>query len=150
MLGQLISFVLFVLFCMKFVWPYLTEVIRERQKTIAAGLADAAAAQEQLAQADVEADKTLDEAKKEAAGLIAQARNRASQILEESKAQATVEADRIVQSAQTEIDQEINRAREALRARVGELAVKGAEKILETAVDQSAHKAMLGKLASQL
>ena len=29
MLGQLISFVLFVLFCMKFVWPPLTQMMRD-------------------------------------------------------------------------------------------------------------------------
>ena len=41
LLGQAISFALFVLFCMKFVWPPLIGALRERQATIAEGLAAA-------------------------------------------------------------------------------------------------------------
>ena len=149
MLGQLISFVLFVLFCMKFVWPPLTALMRERQKAIADGLDKAAAAERQLEKANEAADIELDEAKKQAAELIAQARSRANQIEEEAKAKASEEADRIIQGAQDEIEQEINRAREELRARVGELAVEGAEKILESTVDRTVHQAMLVNLAAE-
>ena len=67
-----------------------------------------------------------------------------------SLAKASEEADRIIQGAQDEIEQEINRAREELRARVGELAVEGAEKILESTVDRTVHQAMLVKLAAEL
>ena len=45
LLGQMVSFVLFVWFCMKFVWPPLTQVMRDRQKTIEDGLNKAAAAE---------------------------------------------------------------------------------------------------------
>jgi F-type H+-transporting ATPase subunit b len=44
----------------------------------------------------------------------------------------------------------VNRAREALRARVSELAVQGAEQILEKSVDREAHQEMLNKLAAEL
>ena len=150
MLGQSISFILFVLFCMKYVWPPLTRIMKERQKLISDGLQNAAAAEKQLEQANDAAVLELDEAKKQAAELIAQARNRASQIEEEAKTTATQEAARIVAGAQDEIDQEINRAREELRAMVGALAVEGAEKILEASVDRTAHESMLSKLAGQL
>jgi len=146
----MVSFVIFVLFCMKFVWPPLTSIMRERQQTIADGLEKAAAAEKQLEQANEAADVELEEAKKQAAELIAQARNRASQIEEEAKNRASEEADRIIAGAQAEIDQEISRAREELRAKVGDLAVEGAEKILESTVDRGAHEAMLSKLAAEL
>ena len=150
MLGQMISFVLFVWLCMKYIWPVLTEKMRERQQTIALGLENAAAAEKQLENANEAADVELEEAKKQSAELLNQARSRASQIVEEAKAQASEEADRIIQGAQGEIDQEINRAREELRARVGELAVEGAEKILESTVDRGVHQNMLNNLAAQL
>ena len=148
--GQMISFVIFVLFCMKYVWPPLTSMMRERQKAIADGLNKAAAAEKQLEQANEAAEIELEEAKKQAADLIAQARNRGSQIEEEAKARASEDAQRIIAGAQAEIDQEISRGREELRTRVGELVVDGAEKILETTVDRSAHEAMLSKLAAEL
>ena len=150
MLGQMISFVLFVLFCMKYVWPPLTQIMRERQKTIAEGLEKAAAAEKQLEQANDAAAGELEQAKKQAAELIAQARSRANQIVDEAKHKAGEESDRIIQAAQAEIEQERNRIREELRGKVSELAIEGAEKILEASVDQKAHQEMLNKLAAQL
>ncbi|MFP6807853.1 MAG: F0F1 ATP synthase subunit B [Pseudomonadales bacterium] len=150
MLGQLISFVMFVLFCMKFVWPPLTEIMRARQKLIAEGLEKATAAEKQLEQANESAAVELDEAKKQSADLISQARARATQLVEEAKDTAKEEAARIIQGAQAEIDQEINRAREQLRSQLGELAIEGAEKILESTIDRSIHEDMLNKLSAQL
>ncbi|MFT6753159.1 MAG: F-type H+-transporting ATPase subunit b, partial [Candidatus Azotimanducaceae bacterium] len=85
MVGQLISFVLFVLFCMKYVWPPMTEVMRERQKAMADGLEKAIAAEKQLEEANNAAELELDSAKKQSAELIAQARSRSNQIVEEAK-----------------------------------------------------------------
>ena len=150
MLGQLISFVMFVLFCMKFIWPYLTEAMRERQKMIAQGLENAAAAEKQLEQANESVAIELEEAKKQAAELIAQARNRASQIVEDAKGQGKEEAERIIHGAQAEIDLEISRAREELRSRVGELAIDGAEKILQVDIDRAVHTEMLNRLSAEL
>ena len=150
MLGQLIAFVMFVMFCMRYVWPPLTEVMRSRQKTISEGLENAAKAEQQLQQANESASNELEAAKREAGELIAQARSRANQIIDEAKVQAKDEAQRIIDGAQDDIDQEISRAREALRERVGELAIEGAEKILATSVDRRAHEAMLTKLSQAL
>ncbi len=150
MLGQLISFVMFVLFCMKFIWPYLTEAMRERQKMIAQGLDNAVAAEKQLEQAHESVAIELEEAKKQAAELIAQARNRASQIVEDAKGQGKEEADRIIHGAQADIDLEISRAREELRSRVGELAIDGAEKILQANIDRAVHTEMLNRLSAEL
>jgi F-type H+-transporting ATPase subunit b len=150
MFGQMISFVLFVLFCMKYVWPPLTAAMRARQKMLADGLDKAAQAEKQLEAANDSAALELDAAKKQSAELIAQAHQRSSQIVEDAKSQAVDEANRIKQGAQAEIDHEVNRAREGLRARVGELAVEGAQKILESEVTPAAHQEMLNKLAAQL
>ena len=150
MLGQAISFFIFVVFCMKYVWPPLTTIMRERQQAIREGLEKAAEAETQLEQANTAAAEELESAKSQAAELINQAHNRAGQIVEEAKQQATEEATRIKEGAQAEIDQEVSRAREALRARVGELAVAGAEKILQEQVNPAKHAAMLNELSEQL
>lgn len=150
MFGQMISFVLFVLFCMKYVWPPLTAVMRERQKALADGLDKAAQAEKQLEAANDSAAQELEAAKRQSADLIAQAHQRATQIVEDAKALAVDEVSRIKQGAQAEIDHEVNRAREGLRARVGELAVEGAQRILESEVSPAAHQEMLNKLAAQL
>ena len=60
------------------------------------------------------------------------------------------EGDRIKAGAQAEVEQEVNRAKEALRSQVASLAVAGAAQILERTVDENAHKELLDKLASEL
>ena len=149
-IGQMISFMVFVWFCMKFVWPHLSQAMRQRQKIILDGLERASAAEKQLEQANEAADLELEDSKKQGAELISQAQSRANQIVEEAKGQASEEAQRIIQGAQGDIDQEINRAREELRERVSELAIEGAEKILESSVYKSTNKDMLKNLSAQL
>lgn len=148
--GQLISFIIFVWFCKKYIWPPVIAAMRDRQKQIADGLNAADRAEHDLQLAKDKAAERLRQAKEEASGIIDQANRRASQIVDEAKDQARVEGERIKEAAQAEIDQEYNRTREALRSRVAELAVAGAEKILQSTVDQSAHNQMLDKLAADL
>ena len=150
MLGQMISFVFFVWFCMKFVWPPLTQLMRDRQQTIAEGLEKAAQAEKQLEQANDAAETELEEAKKQAAELINQATNRGTQIVEEAKVLAREEGERIKHAAEAEVEQEVNRAREMLRSQVSDLAIQGAERILEVSVDRERHQEMLNKLAAEL
>lgn len=148
--GQAVALFLFVWFCMKFVWPPLTAALAERQKKIEEGLNAAEKAQRDLADAEAKVAEELKVAKVKAAELIEQANKRATQMVEEAKAQAAAEAARIKAQAQSEIDQEVNRAKDALRAELSALAVLGAEKILQAKVDASAHGAMLDQLAGQL
>lgn len=150
LIGQSIAFALFVLFCMRFVWPPLTEAMRERKQLIAAGLEKASRAEQDLEQARLDASAELERAKAAAAELIDQANRRASQIIETAKADARTEGERLLESAQAQIEQEQHRARESLRARVSELAILGAEKILEESVDRAKHESMLTKLASRV
>ncbi|WP_116367797.1 F0F1 ATP synthase subunit B [Parahaliea mediterranea] len=150
LIGQMVAFVCFVVFCMKYVWPPLLAAMQEREKKIADGLAAADRANHDLELAKEKAVERLKEAKGEAAGIIDSANKRASQIVEEAKQAATVEADRVKASAQAEIEQETNRAREQLRAQVAALSLAGAEKVLGKSIDKSVHAELVDQLASEL
>lgn len=150
LIGQSITFIIFVLFCMKFVWPALLGVMEAREKRIAEGLDAADKADKDLELAKQKAAQQLKEAKEKAAGIVEQANKRASQILEEAKEQAEVDAKRIKSAAESDVAQQVARAREQLRGQVSVLAVAGAEKILGSTVDAKAHNAMLEKLAAEL
>ena len=150
LLGQTISFLLFVWFCKKFVWPMMMGPIMERQAKIADGLA---AAEKGLKDQEMAADnveQAIKQAKTEAAEIVAHAKARDTQMIEEAKVKATEEAGRVMAGAQAEIDQEINRAKDSLRNQVSVLAVAGASKILGKEVDAGAHKAALEKLIAQI
>ncbi|MBM89835.1 MAG: F0F1 ATP synthase subunit B [Gammaproteobacteria bacterium] len=149
-LGQMIAMAFFLWFCSKYVWPPFVAILEERKKKIADGLEAASRAQKDLELAQETSAEKLKEAKAEAAAVIDQANKRAVQIVDEAKEQAREEGQRIIAGANAEIDQEVNRAKEALRAQVSAIAIAGAEKILESSIDQAANEEMLNKLASEL
>jgi F-type H+-transporting ATPase subunit b len=150
LIGQMIAFICFVLFCMKYVWPPILAAMAEREKKIADGLAAADRASHDLELAKEKAVERLTEAKHEAAGIIDAANKRGNQLVEEAKNAAVTEADRVKASAQAEIEQETNRAREQLRGQVAALTLAGAEKVLGSAIDQQAHAELVDKLAAEL
>lgn len=149
-IGQAIAFAIFVIFCMKYVWPPITAALAERKKKIAEGLDAADRAERDLQLAKEKAAADMRQSKEEAAAIIEQANKRANQIVDEAKEQAREEAERLKAAAQADIEQEANRAKEALRAQVAVLAVAGAEKILEASIDEQAHAQLVEKLAAEL
>ncbi|HGJ5882665.1 F0F1 ATP synthase subunit B [Arsenophonus sp.] len=149
-LGQAIAFVLFVLFCMKYVWPPIMAVIEKRQKEIADGLSSAERAKKNLDLAKADATERLRKAKAEAQIIIEQANKQRVQMIEEAKVEAEAERNKIVAQAQIEIDAERKRAREELRKQVAMLAISGAEKIIERSVDVAANSDIVDKLVNEL
>jgi F-type H+-transporting ATPase subunit b len=150
LIAQAIAFAVLIWFTVKFVWPPLLGAIEKRQKEIADGLAAASEGRSALEVAAKKSEVTLNEAKQKATEIIGQAEKRATQIVEEAKGTAKVEGERILTGAKAEIDQEVNRAKEGLRAQVSALAIAGAEKILRKEIDGKAHSEMLSKLAAEL
>ena len=149
-LGQSIAFALFAYFCMKVVWPPLVAVLEERRKKIIDGLEAAERAQIDLAAAQEKAGEDKEIAKREAAEIVDQAKRRANQIVEEAKDQARAEGERLITAANAEIEQQANRAKEALREPVATIAIAGAEKILQRSIDQAANEELLKGLAAEL
>lgn len=148
--GQMIAFGIFVWFCMQFVWPPLIGAINERQRKIEEGLNAAEQAKANLASAEQKAEQEFANAKVEAAAIIERANKTANQMIEEAKNQAQLESERIISQAHMMMEQEIVKTREALRTQVAELAVLGAQKILEDKIDEQKHANMLNQLAAEL
>ena len=150
LLGQTIAMIVFVWFCMKYIWPPILNAIEERQKEIEEGLAAADKGQEALVKAAAEADDIVAEARKQATGILDQAHARANEIVADGKADGAKERERQLAAAKAEIEQEANRAREELRGQVSAIAIASAEKILNREIDDKAHDDILGKLAQEL
>ena len=99
-IGQLIAFAVFVMFCMKYVWPPITAILEERQNKIADGLEAAERAQRDLNLAQNKAADELRAAKQQGAELIELANKRANQIIDEAKDKARLEGQRLIAAAQ--------------------------------------------------
>ena len=148
--GEMIAFIVFVLFCMKYVWPPIIGAIEERQKKIADGLAASDRAEKDLALAQDKAKDQLKDAKAQAAEIIEQAKKREAKMIDEAVQKANAERDNILAQAKAELEAERNRLREELRKQVAALAVAGAEKILQRSIDEAAHSDILEKLVQEL
>jgi len=94
LIGQSIAMIVFVWFCMKFVWPPITSAIEQRQTEIADGLAAAEQGKNSLTTAKVEVDKIIAAARDQARGIVDQANNRATSIVEQGEASGPRRASR--------------------------------------------------------
>ena len=148
--GQSFAMLVFVWFCVKYIWPPIMNAIEERQTEIADGLAAAERGQQSLDKAQVEVEEVIADARKQATGILDQAHARASEIVSDGKADGIKERERQIAAASAEIEQESNRAREELRGQVSAIAVASAEKILKREIDSNAHEDILSKLAAEL
>lgn len=148
--AQSFAFIVFVFFCMKFVWPPIMAALDERQKKIADGLAEAERGMQQQEIAEQNAEKQLSEAKQQASEILGQAQKRANEMVEDAKSVAVDEGNRIKEAAHAEVEKEVNRAKETLRTQVSTIAVAGAERILKKEINASSHQDILDDLASQI
>jgi len=146
----MVAFVIFIFLTQRYVWPPIVAAMAERTKRIAEGLQAADKAEKDLELAKQKVVEQLTSAKKEAAAIIDSANKRAIEIVEEAKDKARLEGDRLKAAAQAEIEQATSRAKEELRSKVVTLALAGAEKILESSIDQNAHNELVNKLAAEL
>ena len=147
---QSIAMMVFVWFCMKFIWPPLLKAMDERRAKIADGLAASDRAEKALAEANLEVEQQIKVARDKAGEIVDQANQRHSQILEQAKDDAVGERQKQVAAGEAEITLAANQAREELRATVASLAVLGARQILEKEVDEDTHRELLDKLIAEI
>ncbi len=150
MLMQAIIFAIFIWLCARYIWPVLMQAIGRRQQQIADGLAAGEEGKQSLARTEKRIAEMLTEAKTRAADIVAQGEKLKTDTVEEARTQAQAEGDRLIVAAKAEIQQEVQRAKDALRGQVAELAVAGAAKILKREVDAKAHAELLAALQKQL
>ena len=147
---QAVAFAVFIWLSAKFIWPVMMGAIETRQKQIADGLAAGEQGKQSLANTERKIADMMTEAKQRSSEIIAQGDKLKNETIEAAKLQAKVEADRILAGAKAEIEQEIQRARVALRNQVADLAVAGASKILKREVDAKAHADLLAAIQREL
>lgn len=150
LIAQIITFGVLVWFVQRFLWGPLTNLLEERKKKIAEGLAAVDRGKHEQELAKQRAKEILQEAKAKAGEVLNQAQKRAAQIIDEAKQDAQAEGQRLITAAHAEIEQERSRAREQLREQIAVLVVIGAEKILRREVNPSVHRDILDSVVRDL
>jgi F-type H+-transporting ATPase subunit b len=147
---QSIAMLIFVWFCMKFIWPVLLKAMDERREKIAEGLAASDRAEKELQAAKTVAGEEIRMAREKAGEIVDQANQRHTQILDQAKEDAVAEKHRQVAAAEADIVQATNQAREVLRTQVANLAVLGASRLLEKEIDADVHRKLLDELIAEI
>ncbi|MDP9198079.1 MAG: F0F1 ATP synthase subunit B [Pseudomonadota bacterium] len=150
LIGQTIAMIVFVWFCMRYIWPPVMKAIEERRKEIADGIAAGEKGQRELADARQGSEAIMQEARQKAVQVVDIAHRRSTELVGEAKHVAIAEGERLITAARGEATNEKLRARDELRKEVATLALAGAQKVLGREVDAKAHAALLDELAAEL
>lgn len=150
LIGQAISFTIFVWFCMKYVWPPITSALDQRKKTISDGLSAAELGQQALEKAKIEVDSKISEAKSEAKNIVSMAEKRQGDILDEANVKAAEETSKKLKLAEQEVEQLAMRLKESLKKDVSKLVVEGAEMILKKEIDKQVHDKAIKDLVTKI
>ncbi len=148
--GQTITFIVFVWFCLKFIWPHILKAMEDRKTQIADGLAAGERGRHEQELSEQRAVEVIREAKEQAKEILAQAHKRGDELVDEAKGDGRAEGERMVRAAEAEIEQQMNQLREQLRGDVVKLALQGAQQVLGSEVDEKSHTEQLSRLAAQL
>ncbi len=147
---QIIVFLALWWFTARFVWPPITRALDERAKRIADGLAAADKAKADLVAAERRVEQELQQARSGAAEVRSGAEKQAAGIVEKARTEAAAIIAAARKSAEDEAVLAAQKAREALRDQVAQLAVAGAERILRKEVDAAKHADLLANLKNEL
>ncbi len=150
LVGQAGTFLVLVLVTMKYVWPPLTQAMEERRQKIAEGLAQSDKAEQELDEAREQAEQIIRDARAKSGDIIENASKRGNEIVEQAKQEALAERDRQVASAEAEIKLAANQAREALRGKLAELTIAGAQRVIEQELDADRHRKLIDQLTTEL
>lgn len=150
LIGQMITFAILVWFIGKYLWTPMTQMMDDRKKRIADGLAAAERGKHEQELAEHKATQHIKEAKEQAAEILAQAQKRGAEIIEDAKDDAKAEGERLIIAANAEIEQEVHRAKESLRAQVVDITIAAAGKIINKEIDAKAHGDLLKDVVGQL
>jgi F-type H+-transporting ATPase subunit b len=146
-----LAFVIVFAILAKVLLPRINTVLAERTDHIEGGL-------KRAQQAEAEANRVLEqyraqlaEARHEAARLREQAKEEAAQIVAKGRTDGVAERQRIIDSAAAQIEADRQQALTSLRAEVGSLAVELASRIVgESLADEARQSRMVDRFLAEL
>jgi F-type H+-transporting ATPase subunit b len=148
--AQAAVFAILIWVAARWPWRWLMEMVEDRNKRIADGLAAADRGNRTMAEASVKSEEQLKAARSQAQDILTGANKQAGTMVEQAKGTAQTEAERIKAAAREEVEREVNRVKETLRKQVGELAVAGAAQILKREINAATHADVIKELAAKI
>ncbi|CAL4041876.1 ATP synthase subunit b [Buchnera aphidicola (Phyllaphis fagi)] len=149
-LGQSISFVLFIWFCMKFIWPKIINTIEKRKQEIFIALSTAEKSRKDLELLKTKSNEIINRSQKKAILILKQANHNKLIILEQAKLQAEQEKKKILLQANYEINIKKEQIKHELIQQISILAINIAEKIIKSSANKEKNIDLINQLTIKL
>lgn len=130
LIAQLFNVIILVWLLSRFLYRPILNMLNERTQRIQNSLREAEQVKGQLANAQRDYEVEVSRGRQEAAGIVAQANERAKTQADEIVAQARIEADRIRAEARTQSMQERDQLLRDLKGQMASLVTATAEKVI--------------------
>jgi len=127
-----VVFTLLVLLLKKFAWKPILSAVDERNESIKDSLAQAEKARSEMSELTANNEKIIAQAKVDRDIILKEARDMKNEIISEAKDKANKEAEKLVSTAKEQILNEKMKAITELKNHVADLSIEMAEKILSS------------------
>ena len=146
-----VSFAVLFVVLAKWGWPAIMKMIEGRADLIDKGVEYAQNAKEQLDHAREEAEKYIEEARKQQADMLRDADRMKTQIIEEARGEAQKEAKKQMEAAQVAIEQARKEAELRFRDEVSAFALDIATKVVRKQMaDEKAQSQLVNSLLDEI
>lgn len=142
-----VVFTLLVLLLKKFAWKPILSAVDERNQSIKNSLAQAEKARNKMSELTANNEKIIAQAKVDRDIILKEARDMKNEIISEAKDKASKEAEKLVSTAKEQILNEKMKAITELKNHVADLSIEMAEKILSSELSDVAKQKELVKKA---
>lgn len=148
--SQLISFLIVAFLLHKFAYKPILKVLEQRRETIAQGLANAEKIKQQLAETEATRQKIMSDANVQANKLIEEARAAAAKVQEAESQRAIATAEQIIAKAREAAALDHQRMLQDLRKEVGQLVVKTTAAVAGKVLTMDDQKRLIDETNKQL
>ena len=142
-----VVFTLLVLLLKRFAWKPILSAVDERNQSIKNSLAQAEKARNEMSELTANNEKIIAQAKVDRDVILKEARDIKNEIISEAKDKASKEAEKLVSTAKEQILNEKMKAITELKNHVADLSIEMAEKILSSELSDVAKQKELVKKA---
>lgn len=146
-----LTFIIVLILLKKFAWKPILSIIKERETSIENALNAAQQAKEEMKALRSSNEKLLADARLERDQMLKEAREIKESIVNEAKTKASQEGDRMIAAARETINNEKMAAVAELKNQVASLSIEIAEKILRTELsNEEKQKALVKNLLEDI
>ncbi|MBV9787670.1 MAG: F0F1 ATP synthase subunit B [Chloroflexi bacterium] len=138
-----LNFLLLLFLLQQFLFRPVLSALNNRETRIRESIENAEQVKQQVARAQQDYEARLNEARQEAARILAQANERAKVVEQEVVANARQEAERIQVEARAQIQQEREQLLRGLQAQLGNLVIQTASTVVGQELNSRGHERLI-------